>query len=283
MTLSDWRFNSTSVNLSTELKSFKGERDMTIYKIPLGQFENVSGRFALSDPCYKTDVWCRGELDNVRKGTWNAEIGQCELEFWGKRPAILTATHSSFDEDAEGDYSQDTADFEVGVDSGQAGIFDAAHYRDDSVFPPGFRPNSDYGNGKDVWYGFCCDTTLNAECQAGVIPFGTVSSSGFGDGGYECTFWKDSDGEIIKVIIVFIYEDNEKDNAPETVSPPKPAEFVKPDTPFLLTYVLHKNRDHFSWHKTKESLDEMVDNLDAEYGGDCVIIDSIEIASFRPI
>ena len=40
--------------------------------INLGSFEVVSGKLAVSDPCYDTDVWCRGELENCKLGNWVA-------------------------------------------------------------------------------------------------------------------------------------------------------------------------------------------------------------------
>ena len=185
---------------------------MQINRISLGQFENISGRFAISDPCYDTNVWCRGELTQVRKGKWNAEVGIYDAGNWGRRVALLIATHEDYDEDAEGNYQLETAPFEVGVDSGQAGIFDAIHYKDDSIFWNRGNPVHDYGDNGEKWYGFCCDATLNTEHQADVIPFGVVSSSGFGDGGYDCIYFTDTNGEIIKTIITFIDEDYESEN-----------------------------------------------------------------------
>jgi hypothetical protein len=47
----------------------------------------------------------------------------------------------------------------------------------------------------------CCDRTLHKD-QAGVIPFGAVSSSGGGDGYYKCLVKKDGD-EVVGVLIDF--------------------------------------------------------------------------------
>lgn len=69
-----------------------------------------------------------------------------------------------------------TALFEVGVDSGQAGFFD------DAVFAV-------HNGGYDE--AFCdkaYDITLSNK-KAGVMLNGVVSSSGYGDGGYECTYY----------------------------------------------------------------------------------------------
>jgi hypothetical protein len=181
---------------------------MQLIKTFLGQFQNVSGRFAVSDPCYGKDARCRGELDNVRRGTWNAEVGIYDAGDWGKRVALLIATHIGFDEDAEGDYGMKIAEFRVGVDSGQAGIFDALHYRDDSVFDEVEKQNTDSERKGEKWYEFCCNATTNTPFDADVIPFGVVSSTGYGDGVYECNFWLDSNDEIIKVVMTFIGEED---------------------------------------------------------------------------
>ena len=34
------------------------------------EFEITSGKIVCSDPCYKTDVWCMGIVDNVENGSW---------------------------------------------------------------------------------------------------------------------------------------------------------------------------------------------------------------------
>ena len=179
---------------------------MLITRKSVGSFVNESGRFAISDPCYEPDVWCRGELENIKAGTWNAEVGMTDAgSGWGVRVAMLIATHESCDEDAGIDLTERRAEFEVGVDSGQAGIFDAKYYRDDSVF--GVSEGDETG---EVWYDHCCSATLS-EARVGIIPFGVVSSSGYGDGGYECVYYTDADNHVVKVVVQFIYEETFND------------------------------------------------------------------------
>ena len=60
---------------------------------------------------------------------------------------------------------------------------------------------------KEAWYTYCCNITL-VRLQAGVLPYGVVSSSGFGDGGYDCIQYLTARGEVVKVEIVFITEDD---------------------------------------------------------------------------
>lgn len=52
-------------------------------------------------------------------------------------------------------------------------------------------------------YRHVCDITLS-KMSAGVLPYGAVSSSGFGDGGYTCYTHADENGVIDFAFIVFI-------------------------------------------------------------------------------
>ena len=91
----------------------------------------VSSRMAVSDPCYDADVWCRGELENVLPGTWQAYAIKRDKGEWGPRVVRLVAVHREYADTCE--TVAELASFEVGVDSGQAGLFDCLHYRDDTV------------------------------------------------------------------------------------------------------------------------------------------------------
>ena len=71
--------------------------------------------------------------------------------------------------------------FKVGVDSGQAGVFDKPFYR--AGADAGQIPSED---ALEAWYNSCCNQTLHTDHYAGVIPHGVVSNSGYGDGGYIC-------------------------------------------------------------------------------------------------
>ena len=98
------------------------------------------------------------------------------------------------------------APFEVGVDSGQAGLFDAHHYWDDAVVvDPGTVINGD--DPGVLWYMHCCHLTLT-KLAAGVMPYGVVSSSGFGDGSYDCFYGRNSEGKIVRVELEFIPEED---------------------------------------------------------------------------
>jgi hypothetical protein len=127
-------------------------------------------------------------VPNCRKGEWVAQFERKNCGAWGNRVSRLTVTHS-----IGGVGADEPADFEVGVDSGQAGVFDDARYPtdpDDTSF-----------------YDKCCRLT-GSPLRAGVLPFGVVSSSGFGDGGYAATIRRDADGVCYRISIEFIGEED---------------------------------------------------------------------------
>lgn len=164
-------------------------------KKSIGAFEVSSGTVIVSDPCYKLPVKSyQGELENVKKGTWNASVtineGRC---------GELIATHS---ESPKRLVRWKRAPFEVGVDSGQAGIFDKSVYDNEETVTE--EPKFTFSRPDYKWYCMCCDRTLYTDIRAGVVPGGAVSQSGYGDGGYDCYTIKDRDGEIIAIKIVFI-------------------------------------------------------------------------------
>jgi hypothetical protein len=150
-------------------------------------------RVRVSDPCYGTSVWCSGVVDNVKEGTYNVDIEISDENVWGERVKSLTAIHSEY----TGHSIIKKAPFEVGVDSGQAGIYDEDYYKQ-------YHSEDDCN---DDWYHDICQLT---------DPFGTkddkcvVSSSGYGDGGYDCFLLRDKNNEVVGFQIVFI-EDEEED------------------------------------------------------------------------
>ena len=88
----------------------------------------------------------------------------------------------------------------VGVDSGQAGVFDAKYFEDDKLARQ--YQVEDPICPDQPWYSLCCDRTLG-ETGAGIIPYGVVSSSGLGDGSYSY-YTNTVDGKTVGVQIVFM-------------------------------------------------------------------------------
>ena len=172
----------------------------------LGTFEVTSGQVMVSDPCYEVGTWCQGILDNAKNGRWKAEVEIIDDDSWGKRVSALTVQHANC---KRSDFQQrlEEAQFEVGVDSGQAGIYDVGVYQEDKTVPANALMPNWIDKDDKCWYGMCCGLTLS-EDQAGIIPGGAVSSSGFGDGGYTCVFGRDEQGQITYIKVTFISDED---------------------------------------------------------------------------
>ena len=163
----------------------------------LGTFEVTGDKLIVTDPCYTRDTDCHGIVSNVLPGTWQALIfTTTNTNGWGERVTELQVRHST------AKVSHDNlAPFDVPVDSGQAGVFV------EELYP--HAETGDYGD-ETTFYGRACAATLR-DISAGVLKEGAVSSSGYGDGCYECWILRDSDDHVMGVRIVFIKDDDFRD------------------------------------------------------------------------
>jgi hypothetical protein len=145
----------------------------------------------VSDPCYEVPTWCQIKVYDVLPGKYGTDVTKIDLGDWGKRIGYLTAIHEDY-LDQELKWKEHSG--EVGVDSGQAGIFSMETYRDDSIvgkiglgdgdikFFDDFPVSGDKDSG-ETWYRAICSRTLGKQ-QWGTYNNGVVSSSGLGDGSY---------------------------------------------------------------------------------------------------
>ena len=185
-------------------------------------FNVTSGKMVCSDPCYELDTWCLGVIDNVKNGKWEAGIETSNEGSWGQRISYLwvynveaVINNPSIRNQIEA-FGGHTLPFSFGVDSGQFGFFDFANYRNDESakdlkkYDFGGDFNSPKENGEE-WYRACCELTLGTE-NWGVIPFGAVSSSGYGDGSYEVRGIKDANGEYVAFCVEYIGQDDDEDD-----------------------------------------------------------------------
>ena len=164
------------------------------------EFDVTCGELTVSDPCYKRGTWCMGILPNVRNGVWHASVARDD----GEIAALLAYTGrepSDFD-------AWERCEFVVGVDSGQAGIFDSNHYRRD-FDAKGYRHEQKPICADEPWYSMCCDKTMG-EGEVGVVPGGVVASSG-GDGRNHALVLKNAEGKVVAVQIVFDGDKDEDD------------------------------------------------------------------------
>lgn len=176
-------------------------------------FNVTSGELVISDPCYDSPIWCAGVV-KAKNGTWatfcnyNDDARVAEIIAYHMDSAMLDNTI------IDRVIAEAPLPFINGVDSGQLGYFDRSHYRNDEsakdLTKHDFGPSFDREPG-DSWYRAACEITLG-NSNFGVMPFGVVSSSGWGDGSYQTTSIKDDDGNVIALATVFIEDDYSDDD-----------------------------------------------------------------------
>jgi hypothetical protein len=199
----------------------------------------LSKNVRVSDPCYTDDVWCKTRLKNVLPGAYNWSVNHTDLGDWGNRVSSITLIHENYNanDSLVWDYHS-----EIGVDSGQAGIFCESSYRNDKVFKKRkvklnvipvkkftykkvkklrdrsnykFSLNKEfkikYRQKGDVWYEKMCRFTLSGE-SFGAYDTGVVSSSGIGDGSYPLYVVYDNNDKIIAMQIDYLPEDEEDED-----------------------------------------------------------------------
>lgn len=173
----------------------------------MSTFNVKSGKIRVSDPCYKKDYDVNdGLIVSVPalNGEWTS-VGTIVNEGrWGRRVSEISAEHSSFGEKSRFNYR--VMSYTIGVDSGQAGIFDEE-----------FFPEGELGEYDDLnnFYGKCCSKTHDEndhDVKFGIVEEGGfVSSSGYGDGSYDVDVYVDENNKAVKVVVVFIPEDEEEE------------------------------------------------------------------------
>jgi len=157
----------------------------------VGKFIIDSGRAIVSDPCYEPGTWCSGVIKNVQFGEWVGYTEIINADFWGARVTRLVALHSEYLDVPFNWKLEETID--VGVDSGQAGIFDAVHYEN--------------VQDRDSWREQIAHKIFSSsnKGQASCTSRGITSSSGFGDGGYPCHTII-VDGKVVGILIDFMVD-----------------------------------------------------------------------------
>ncbi len=173
---------------------------------------NLGSSVYVTDPCYSDPTWCQKKFDNVLPGEWVVSMIYDELG-GSNRNAELVLHHKDY-QSSKGLSFDWFGDF--GVDSGQAGVFDAASYRDDSAAESMQVPEVDFtlpirDQDGDQWYEKICKFTL-AEDGWGAYASGAVSSSGWGDGMYPVYGAENEDGKIVALQLVFIDQSAEDDD-----------------------------------------------------------------------
>ena len=148
-------------------------------------FKVSSGEVVVTDPCYIYDA---DRLKNCALGNWHAIIGTEHSSVFGERVSKLRAYHT----DHEGVVADEFV-FNVGVDSGMAGIMDSENYPREQNFL------------RDNLYTDLCEGLETGKVVS--VKTGVFSRSGYGDGNYPC-FVGRFDDKVVAIEIVFIGDDS---------------------------------------------------------------------------
>jgi hypothetical protein len=159
---------------------------------------NFGGKVLVTDPCYQRDEWCSCQVDEVLPGAWDGYAIKQSFIFKSYstpdvRTAILIAHHRDHPVKSWSTCWEHLSG-NIGVDSGQAGLFDLKQY-----------PKTNDGAYDDTrtFYGRCCKVTLDDQ-RCGSVREGLLSASGFGDGCYDLEAQRDAKGRIVAMALLFL-------------------------------------------------------------------------------
>ena len=149
---------------------------------------NFGDKVVMSDPCYDRDGGV--VVKDILPGNYLCLVGREDRD---KRNAFVIALHENFYRPNMESHWDNPADIlesfrlqgfsykragDIGVDSGQAGIYDYDEFIN-------HEKEREYNN-PEHWYRQVCETTEDGKARAGLINGkGVTSSSGWGDGCYD--------------------------------------------------------------------------------------------------
>lgn len=238
---------------NSELRTFLEQFEQYKYKLEnpetilTGKPIQLESHVMVSDPCYDTDTWCNGDLKDILPGTWRTKA-----IYMYDRCTDLIAWHKDVPEPTFDQYEK--TDIVVGVDSGQAGIYDYKHFatmcknekwyesicthQSSMVIPLSpleqrcvndnkdllpfhevsesrleeffnLRPIAKIKYGIDILGFNLCPNNLKVGFveKLSTDKHSVVSSSGYGDGSYDCYVAKNQNNEIVAIRINYIAPD----------------------------------------------------------------------------
>ncbi|ASI35212.1 SMI1/KNR4 family protein (plasmid) [Exiguobacterium sp. N4-1P] len=143
----------------------------------IGRFTVEGNELIVTDPYYGLEEGTDLQLilSNVKSGSWTAAVVYTEDD-WVKQLLVFEGNKKR-----SGKWHRQEK--LVGVDSALAGIFDWTAYRQNQAME--------------------FETVVSADDQAGVVSFGAVSTSGFGDGLYDVDIQYDVSWQIVGVRVNF--------------------------------------------------------------------------------
>jgi hypothetical protein len=171
-------------------------------------FEVICGSIRITDPCYSIsdDDWGAGTLSNVLNGTWVALPLVPQKGEHAGRCISLKAVHQNHLHDPFLNFSEEEVPFDVFSDSGQIGFFDLEGFKPVAALEEGEGTTEEH----ETFYEEVCTLTSRKECY-GILPFGVVSSTAYGDGDYRCTYGMNDDGKIVAIAIDFVGDEEDEE------------------------------------------------------------------------
>jgi len=149
---------------------------------------NLGNSVRVTDPMYTRDVWCAGTVNNVLAGEYAPVVGFAYEGAYGRRNTYVQVNHVDYP-----DATPDTpVKFEVGVDSGMAGIFAEDYYFEQLK------------NLEDSWFNQIDKVVLSRKRAGLTDNNGVVCCSGYGDGIYQAMIAKNDDGKVVAIRVQFL-------------------------------------------------------------------------------
>ena len=164
----------------------------------------------ISDPSYRLDTWCQIPInpkvtDNdmkMKPGRYSCYVKKVDAGDWGERIAELLVFYHNKPEYINDSIPWEGLIGEVGVDGGLAGVYDYDYF-------------TKYHSKKDVneeWYNqFVYNSNRNVFINDNMF----VTSSGFGDGGYDASVKLIDDNTVVAIKVTFLWEDDDEEDEEE--------------------------------------------------------------------
>lgn len=129
-----------------------------------------SGKITISDPCYGLGTWCQAQDVEFPNGEYDMHYELLDGGYGRVKEISMVSRTLKPTEEDKIEWSE--LDYDIGVDSGQAGIFDSKYYEEYH-----YAEDSNEEVNED-WYDRVCDMTTEDNCAI-IDNKGIVSSSGW--------------------------------------------------------------------------------------------------------
>lgn len=153
-----------------------------LYLTKVAGYVFLDKHVVIADPCYDPGTWCT-TVQPVQTGWWDVYYAHCIETYRVTELMIISEEYTREFLYNPNAFEAETLDTPIGVDSGMAGFYNETYYNE----------VKSEETAKE-WYNEVCAKVspvaiLKANCA--------ISSTGWGDGSYTCTAYKNSEGNTI--------------------------------------------------------------------------------------